>query len=232
MASASCRLVLAPFSACQTSWRRLAPHARPCPRPSERHPAELDDRFGAVYGVSSAQSAGRVPDTVPEKVSAAQVASVAQLPAEIAATALAVLVDRLGEMMQSGALVTVDIPYLGTVSSRGARAEMSFRRELATDTPAVPAEPPVTLGRGARATARAVAATRGSRQADGSAAGALLAAGASAPGGGALDLASTFVAGDGPTARVQPGRGAARAHSADAGGGVSAARAALPALKA
>ncbi|KAA0157690.1 hypothetical protein FNF29_00265 [Cafeteria roenbergensis] len=177
---------------------------------------QLDDRFAAVYGISSAQSAGRVPETVPEKVSAAQVATVAHLSPELAATAVAVVVGRLGETMQSGALVSVDIPYLGTMSSRGARVEMAFRRELATDVPVVPSEPPVTLGREAVSAARRIAATTGAGAAEAGEAGFSLAATQAAlPGRGSAPPGSRI---GGGSARLQPGRRAAGA------GGSAAAR--------
>jgi hypothetical protein len=70
---------------------------------------------------------------------------------------MAVLTDRLGETMQLGKAVAVNVPFVGTLTSRGARVELAFRRELTSDTPSLPAHPPVLLTEEAVSLAKSIA---------------------------------------------------------------------------
>lgn len=94
---------------------------------------QLDEGFEANYGLRCPQSVGRVPESSPYRVASADVGRAAGLAPEIAATAIATLVDRLGEAIQRGRRANLRFPHVGTLQSRGARVEFVFGTRIASE---------------------------------------------------------------------------------------------------
>lgn len=72
-----------------------------------------------------------MPESSPYRVASADVGRAAGLAPEIAATAVATLVDRLGEAIQRGQKADLRFPHVGMIQSRGARVEFVFGSSMA-----------------------------------------------------------------------------------------------------